>query len=314
MAQRLDASAGCESQTDVGRADRPVSVSVIIPARDEALTLPGCFRSLLGQDYGGRMRVIVVDNGSTDGTPEVARSWTSRFEAAGHELVVLRLEQGNKPAALNAGDGVATGEYRIYLDADTEMSPNCVSAIAATLAPGAGVGLCCARMRVAPSKSWVTNRYGRVWSNLPWVGDDVIGSGLYAASAEGRRRWGEFPNLIADDEWARAQFNRRERRVIPDAHFLVRLPEGFFNLVHVRTRWVRGNRELAEHMNGHTGRLAYPFAGRLGSLLRRPDLWFDLPLYFLVNACAAWRAGRRHALGTAHWERGRPKKSSVSAA
>ena len=290
----------------VARTCPPALVSIIIPARDEALALPGCLQSLLNQDYGASMRVIVVDNGSSDGTPDAAREWKEKFEAAGHELMVLRLEKGNKPAALNAGDAASIGSCRIYLDADTELSSNCVSSIVATLNRESAVGLCCARIQVAPARSWVTRRYARVWSRLPWVRDDVIGAGLYAVSVVGRGRWGNFPDLIADDMWAQAQFLRHERQVIPDASFIVRLPEGFRNLVNVRTRWVRGNREVARQVNGNRGRLAFPLPGRIKALLARPSLWIDLPLYFMVNACALWQAKRRETVGTTHWERGRP--------
>ena len=291
-----------------GAAERSIQVSIIIPALDEALTLPICLQSLLNQDFAGSMRVIIVDNGSTDGTPDVARSWSERFRAAGHELCVVQIPQRNKPAALNAGDAIADGASRIYLDADIEISPNCVSAVVAAFQAAADCGMCCAKMQIAPARSWVTRRYARVWSQLPWVSGDVIGSGFYAISAAQRKRWGDFPNLIADDGWAQAQFRRHERRVLPEAHFTVRLPEGLRNMVNVRTRWVRGNRQLAQFVGGggDVGRTAFPIGGRLWDLFKRPGLWIDLPLYFLINSCAAWRARRRDALGTALWERGRP--------
>jgi len=289
------------------RAQQPVSVSVVIPAHDEALTLPRCFQCLLNQDYPGKMRVIVIDNGSTDGTFDVAAQWKERFDAVGHELLPLRLEVGNKPGALNAGDAAAVGQCRIYLDADTEISSNCIRAIAAALADGSGVGICCAQMEVPPARSWFTRRYGRVWSQLPWVRDDVIGAGLYAVSAAGRKRWTDFPNIIADDMWAQAQFQREERRVIPDASFVVRLPDGLRNLIHVRTRWIRGNRELEQYMNASVPRVDFPLAGRIQWLLRNPQLWPDLPLYFAVNTWVKWRARSRQEVGTRHWERGRPK-------
>lgn len=138
------------------------SVSVIIPAHDEATTLPACLQSVLRQDYAGAIRVIVVDNGSRDGTADVAGQWVSRFAAAGHEMLVLQLERGNKCAALNEADSQAVGSCRIYLDADTEISANCVSRVAAALADGCGVGICCPRIQIAPARSWVTRRYGRV--------------------------------------------------------------------------------------------------------------------------------------------------------
>ena len=48
-------------------------VDVVVPARDEAESIEACLRSLLAQEYGGAVRVILVDDGSTDGTGEIAR-------------------------------------------------------------------------------------------------------------------------------------------------------------------------------------------------------------------------------------------------
>ncbi|WP_288047905.1 glycosyltransferase, partial [Nocardia sp.] len=44
----------------------------MVPARDEADVLPGTLPTLLAQDYPGDFRVIVVDDGSTDGTADAA--------------------------------------------------------------------------------------------------------------------------------------------------------------------------------------------------------------------------------------------------
>lgn len=49
------------------------SVCVVVPARDEAAVLPASLPSLLAQDYPGRAEVFLVDDGSTDGTGELAR-------------------------------------------------------------------------------------------------------------------------------------------------------------------------------------------------------------------------------------------------
>lgn len=252
------------------------------------------------------MRVIVVDNGSTDNTVEIAQSWVPRFEALGHEMLVLHTEKANKCAALNTGDRAAAGECRIYLDADTELSSNCVASVVAALTDGSGIGLCSPRMEVAAGKSWVTRRYARVWTSLPWVSGDVIGGGFYAVGAQARQRWGEFPDLLSEDSFAQAQFRLHERRIIPESKFVIRLPEGFRDLVKVRARWISGNRQLARMVRGEWGRAAFPLRGRVFSVLGRPQLWPDLPLYLLVNCIALSRVGRRQKLGTSIWERARP--------
>ena len=51
----------------------PPDVDIVIPARDEAEGIGDALRSLLAQDYGGRLRIVLVDDGSTDGTGAVAR-------------------------------------------------------------------------------------------------------------------------------------------------------------------------------------------------------------------------------------------------
>jgi hopene-associated glycosyltransferase HpnB len=48
-------------------------IDIVIPARDEAESIAACLKSLLAQDYRGPMRVILVDDGSSDGTGDIAR-------------------------------------------------------------------------------------------------------------------------------------------------------------------------------------------------------------------------------------------------
>jgi len=51
----------------------PLPVTIVVPARDEAGTIDAVLRSLLAQDYPGAFRVVLVDDGSTDGTGDIAR-------------------------------------------------------------------------------------------------------------------------------------------------------------------------------------------------------------------------------------------------
>lgn len=64
------------------------SVAVVVPARDEAEVLPLSLPSLLAQEYPGRARILLVDDGSTDGTGELARELAERTPG-GPELAVL---------------------------------------------------------------------------------------------------------------------------------------------------------------------------------------------------------------------------------
>jgi chlorobactene glucosyltransferase len=105
------------------------SLSVLIPARNEAEVIGACVRSLLAQAYPGRLEVLVLDDRSDDGTTDVARV------AAGNDqrLTVLaggELAEGwkGKPNALRQLAAVATGEVLLLTDADCVFEPGALAA------------------------------------------------------------------------------------------------------------------------------------------------------------------------------------------
>jgi len=92
----------------------PRLVSVIIPAHNAARTLERALKSVFIQAYEP-LEVIVVDDGSGDGTAEVASAFS------GGELRVLRLERcGGAANARNHGIAASRGAFIAFLDADDE--------------------------------------------------------------------------------------------------------------------------------------------------------------------------------------------------
>ncbi len=89
--------------------DAPL-VSVVIPAYNCARLLGRAIESALGQTYPN-LECIVVDDGSTDGTPEVVTSF-------GDRVLALRQRNAGASAARNAGIAAARGRYIAFLDAD----------------------------------------------------------------------------------------------------------------------------------------------------------------------------------------------------
>ncbi|MFD3354209.1 glycosyltransferase [Streptomyces fradiae] len=121
--------------------ERWPSVAVVVPARDEADVLPVSLPSLLGQDYPGRAEVVLVDDGSTDGTGDVARAlaraadrargpgggglpltvvspgppepgWTGKLWAVRHGVGAVRAREAGAP------------EFLLLTDADIAHAPD----------------------------------------------------------------------------------------------------------------------------------------------------------------------------------------------
>lgn len=93
----------------------PPRVSVVIPTYNRADVLGGALESALGQTLAPA-EVIVVDDGSTDGTPGVV----ARF---GDRVRYLRREREGQSAARNAGAAVAGGDFIAMLDSDDAWEP-----------------------------------------------------------------------------------------------------------------------------------------------------------------------------------------------
>jgi biofilm PGA synthesis N-glycosyltransferase PgaC len=102
-------------------------VSIIVAARNEAARLPARLDNLLSLDYPpDRRQIIVVSDGSTDGTPEVLAAFGDRIE-------VIALPPGGKAAALNAGVAHARHDVLIFADARQTFAPDAVRALVAPL-------------------------------------------------------------------------------------------------------------------------------------------------------------------------------------
>lgn len=218
-------------------------LDVVIPAHNEEALLPACLRAVLATT-GISVRVIVVANGCTDGTVSAARAARVLARERGHEMVVVELERANKTRALNVGDTYRRGCPMVYLDADTVLLPGSLASVHDELATPLPRLTAPPSVLVRPRRR-LTRAYAAIWRKLPRVADDVVGAGCYAVNPAGRRRWGTFPDVVADDLFVRALFDSTERVVASQGGFLLVMPEGH-DLVEVLGRWRWGNRQLAD--------------------------------------------------------------------
>ena len=95
-------------------------ISVIVPAYNIEAYLPNCLDSILAQTYP-ELEIVVVNDGSSDGTPAIADSYAEKFP--GRFLVLHQENTGVARARLN-GVAAAHGEWIGFVDGDDEIEPD----------------------------------------------------------------------------------------------------------------------------------------------------------------------------------------------
>lgn len=130
---------GLSVQTDADRPEVAPLVSVVVPNHDYGRYLPGCLASVARQSLGPeRIEVLVVDDASTDGSPELARGLLPSLPLAAWR--VESVPRSGRPGPVrNAGLALARGAFLLTLDPDDELLPDFLARCLDALAAGADV-------------------------------------------------------------------------------------------------------------------------------------------------------------------------------
>lgn len=113
-------------------------ISVIVAAYNIEEYLPCCLDSLAAQTYE-RIQIIVVDDGSTDGTSQICDSYGEKYS----NITVIHQENKGLSAARNAGLALAEGDYIGYVDGDDWVEPDMYRALlSACLEKKADIAIC----------------------------------------------------------------------------------------------------------------------------------------------------------------------------
>ncbi|HVX47413.1 MAG TPA: glycosyltransferase [Mycobacteriales bacterium] len=263
-------------------------ISVIVPAHNEEAVLARCLRALTRDAQPGELEVIVAANGCTDGTVRIADDF-------GPPVRVVAVAAASKVAALNAGEAVATGFPRFYVDADVEFDTVALRRVAAALSGSVLAAAPELAIDTAGSDPLVRSYY-RVWCRLPSVRDDLVGRGVYALSGPGRARFASFPDVANDDHFIRETFSRAERVVVPGCVSRSWAPRSTSALIARKVRVQAGNVQIH--------RPNPPWSGLFAVVRRDPRLIVDAPAFSVVGAIAGLRARRLRAQGrTPDWGR-----------
>jgi len=111
-------------------------ISVIIPARNCVQTLAAQLDALAAQTYSGDWELLVVDNGSTDGTAALVERYRQRMDKL---RLVPALGRQGRCYACNTGAAAARGDVFVFCDADDVAAPTWLAALADEVATHAVV-------------------------------------------------------------------------------------------------------------------------------------------------------------------------------
>lgn len=264
-------------------------ISIIIPAHNEEAVISRVLAALLDGDAPGELEVIVACNGCTDRTAEAAR----RF---GPPVRVIEIPAASKVAALNAGDAVAAGFPRFYVDADVELPLDSVRRMAAALDRGPALAAWPEPRTELLGASWPVRAFYAVWLALPYNrAGGRVGAGVYALSREGRARFARFPDVINDDGFVRFRFAPHERMTVPGAWSQVQAPRTLAALVRVKTRVRVGQFQLRQRYPDAPASEPKSVSALFRAFARRPWLWPCVPVYAAVTLYVRRQARRRLA-------------------
>jgi glycosyltransferase involved in cell wall biosynthesis len=239
-----------------------VKLSVVVPAYNEERLLPNTLVHIAAgvkaiEKRGWTAETIVCDNNSTDRTAEIAR-------AAGARVVFEPVNQIAR--ARNAGAKAASGEWLLFVDADSSPSPELVLDMIAAIEAGNCVG---GGATVAlPGARFMVRAWVGAWNAVSRGARWAAGSFLFSEAAAFRAIGGFSEELYAAEE---IDFSRRLK---------LRFPERRFVILHEHPLVTSGRKaEL------YTPREHLAFLWRMATRGRRTLRSRD--------ACSVWYDGRR---------------------
>jgi poly-beta-1,6-N-acetyl-D-glucosamine synthase len=223
-------------------------VSIIVPAYNEGEVIDQAIRSLLEMDYPV-FEIVVVDDGSSDDTAEIAARWES--EADGHDVRVISKRNGGKAAALNVGISQARYPFVLCMDADSWMDPGTLRAAMGHFADPT-VGAVAGNVKVANRKGLLARLQALEYIeglNMPRRAQGFIAAvnivpgpvGIFRRSAL-EEVGGYDTDTFAEDADLTLKLITAGWKILYEDQAITwtDAPEGLLDLIQQRYRWTRG--------------------------------------------------------------------------
>ena len=257
------------------------SCSVIIPAYNERNCIGSTLHSLTKEAKTGEFDVIIVCNGCSDNTAEIARE-------ACEQARIVETPVASKTNALNIGLQEARCKMVVFLDADIKTSATSVRLLLkALIASNCDLAFGKAEFNTKNCSPAVGAFY-QAWHLNPYFDGGKVG-GFFAVSAAGLKRLSSFPDLTNDDEYVRRMLMANSV-FVPAATYAVEPPRTLASLIKVRSRVYRGNKQLAALNVPAAHNQQHDNASRfLWRLVRNPRAWAGAFVFATVAVAAHLR-------------------------
>ncbi|MGO8672758.1 MAG: glycosyltransferase [Capsulimonadaceae bacterium] len=255
-------------------AYRP-AVSVVIAAYNEEKVISRTISTLLAGDYP-HLEIVVVDDGSADGTSDIVR------EAYGDhpQVRLIRKPNGGKASALNTGIKECSGEIIVALDADTIFAGNTISRLVRHFADPA-VGAVSGNVKVGNR-----NNIWTIWQAVEYITSQnfdrrafdylncitVVPGAVGAWRRDAMALAGMYSSqTLAEDTDLTFKVRKLGYRIVTDNSALAytEAPENWTSLAKQRFRWAFGTLQC---LWKHRDSLLNPRYGAFG-MVAQPSLW-----------------------------------------
>jgi len=148
----------------VHKAGRRATVSIILPVYNGEPWMAAKLESILGLNYPPELtEILVVSDGSTDGTEEIVRRFMGRANVA-----LLAVPRRGKAAALNSALEKASGEILFFTDVRQQLHPESLANLVACLADPQ-VGVASGELVIREGAGWEEASVGLYWKYEKWI-------------------------------------------------------------------------------------------------------------------------------------------------
>jgi glycosyltransferase involved in cell wall biosynthesis len=229
-----------------------MSLSIIIPAYNEADIIIDTLTSLLEDQQLQKVELIVVCNSCTDTTAQTTRQFSIQrameFQQRNIVLSIIETPVASKTNAINLGINQAVADSVLLLDADILISGASILCLLEKMQLNK-VPIASPRVQFNYKNShFLVRQYYKVAEKSTYNLSLRI-SNVIALSKLGIARIGVLPKVIADDEFIRQSFAPHERLVVKECQFQFYCPKDLGSLIRTLTRIKIGNLQLSKKNN-----------------------------------------------------------------